>query len=164
MLAVLLRCTLYFELFDQWKITHYVLSTLLCWFGLHFSSDKWFNQTHYVSYFTKKYGLFRDLTSGKIRHYVFASFVSSFGVHLVIEELLNQTPFVRYFTNIHLVCFVISLVHKSDTMWYIIYCVDCSYIMSLKSDLIRHSVLAVSLRFVRFFCVILPVKLAYNMC
>ena len=67
-----------------------------------------------------------------------------FGVDLAIERLFNQTHFVRYFTNICLGCLTILPVKKSDTVCYLIYCVDLGYIWSLKSDLSRHAVLDIS--------------------
>ena len=87
-----------------------------------------------------------------------------FGWHLVIYECLNMTHCVRCFTKIHLDCFMILPVTKSDTMSELIYCVDCGYIWSLKSDLIKHSLLGISIRFILFFCMILRVKIVDTMC
>ena len=91
------RFILFFALLYQWKIRHYVLAHLPCWFGAHLV-------THCVSYFTNIIlGLFQNLTSEKIRHTVLAKLLCWFGIHLVIEERLKQTHCVRYFTKIHLI-------------------------------------------------------------
>ena len=72
-------------------------------------------------------------------------------VHSVIDKWFNQTHCVSCFTRTHSIFWMIWPVERADTMCYIIYCVDCGYIRSLNSDLIRHTVLAVSLRFILFF-------------
>ena len=105
-----------------------------------------------------------DLTSEKSRHYVLSTLLCWFGAHLVVEKWLKQTPCVIYFTNIDWGCFTIIPVGKLDTMWWLIYCVDLDYIWSLKFDLSRHSMSAISLRFFWVCFTIWQVKKAETMC
>ena len=95
-------------------------------------------------------GFIDNYNSGKIRHHVLVNLLCWLLLHLFIEEWLNQTQFVRYYTKIYFGFLMILSVHKSDTMCQLSYCVVCVYIMSLKIDLNRHTLLAVSLRFILF--------------
>ena len=74
-----------------------------------------------------------------------------FGLHLTIGKWFNQTHCVRYFTKMHPSCFMIWPVNKADNMCYLIYWFHLGYIGSLKSELIRHRLLAISKRFFSFF-------------
>ena len=49
-LSVSLIFIMFFAWFDQRKIRHYVLSNLLCWFGIHLVIEKGFKQTHCARY------------------------------------------------------------------------------------------------------------------
>ena len=93
--------------------------------------------------------MFQYLTSGKSRHYVLDKLFCLFE-KMVIEEWLNQTNCVWYFTNIHFGSFIILPVHKSDTLCYLSYCIDCEYIHIRKYDLWIHTVLTVLLWFILF--------------
>ena len=71
-------------------------------------------------------------------------------VNFVIKEWLKQTHLFIYFTNIQVGCFMIWLMHKSNIICYQSYYVDYVYIWSFKSDLGKHMVLPVSLKYLGF--------------
>ena len=90
---------------------------------------------------------FHDLTSEWRRDYVFAILLISVGFHTVIEQWFIQKLCVTYFTQMILVCFTIWMVNKAGNICYSIYWFHLGYIWSLCSDLSRHSVLPILLRF-----------------
>ena len=133
----------------SWAGTSHVLTKCLCWLCEHSVIEKWFKQTYFVIYFTNIHSIFlHGLTSEKSRHYVLANLLCQFGVHLVIEKWLKQTHCVIYFIKTRLGCFIIWPVEKEDTIYYLNYCVDLGNIWSLNSDLSRHTVLDISIRFI----------------
>ena len=58
-----------------------------------------------------------------------------FGVHLEMDQWFNQFLLFIYLICIHYVFIMIFSDKKSDTMWYINYCVDLEYIWLFNSDL-----------------------------
>ena len=92
--------------------------------------------------------MFCGLNWWKSRHYVLDHLLCWFGLHFFIKEWLKKTQCVSYFTYIGLICFTILPVHKSENMCLLSYCVDLGYIWSLKSNLCRQTVLAISQRFI----------------
>ena len=108
--------------------------------------------------------VFNNDTCEKSRHYVLANLHCWFGVDAVIEEWLKQTRCFSCFTKINFGCCMILPVQKIGTICDLSYCVDCRYIRSLKSDFCRYTLISVSLRFILFLWIILPVKNADTMC
>ena len=73
-----------------------------------------------------------------------------FWIHPAIENCFKQTQCVICFTKIYSVFWNDLTSKKPDTICFLIYCVDLGYIWSLKSDLIRNSVLAILPIFIWF--------------
>ena len=92
--------------------------------------------------------MFCDWTSEKKGTICWIIWLFWFGINLVIEAWFNQKLYVCYFRKIHLICLTILPLIKSGTLCLIIYCVDLGFTWLLKSDLSRHNMLAVSLRFI----------------
>ena len=69
-------------------------------------------------------------------------------VNLVIEHVFKQTICISCFTKINLCCFTTRPLEKSDIMCGIIYWYELGNIWYLRSDLSRHTMLAMSLRFI----------------
>ena len=67
----------------------------------------------------------------------------SFVVHLVIEECDNQTHYLSYYKMIDTDVLQYLTCEKSDTMCKIVYWYNLWYIWSLKSEWLRHNVLAI---------------------
>ena len=124
-----------------------------------------FKQTHCVSYSEKIDSfMLHNLTIDISRHYVLYNLLYSFVVHLVIEEWINHTHCVSYSTNIDSVMLHYFTSEKSDSRCYLINCVNLWYIWSLKSEWIRHTLLAIPRRFIQLCCIISPVNKSDTTC
>ena len=122
---------------------------IYCIDWVHSYIEKWVKYTQCLNCFTKINSiLFHNLTREKFRYYVLAKIICLFVLILVIEKWFKQIQCVRSLTNIYSGCFTISQGNKVDTMYELSSCVDLVYIWSLKSDLIKHTVLSVSWRFI----------------
>ena len=108
--------------------------------------------------------LFHDLTSDTIRYYVLAKLLCYFEVYFFIECWLKQTGCVCYFMNICVDCFVILTVHKSDTLCYLSYWIDCGYIWSLERYSFKHTMLAVSMKWIVCFFRDLTIEKSDTLC
>ena len=85
-------------------------------FVVHLVIEKWFNQTHTITYFTMIDSvLLHHFTSGAIRHYVLANSLFNFLLHMVIgvsRHTLSKIP-----QNLFYVCYIIIPVNKVDAIY-----------------------------------------------
>ena len=141
------------------------------WFWDHLVMEQWINQTLCVRYFNRFIeGPLCNKPSNKKIHYVLANELTWSWVHLVLDKWFKQKLCVRYYNEMISWCFgnvlVNKIIHfvldiligllwdhcvmskwiKSDTMCYLIHWIDQGYPSYCNSDISRHCVLAIILR------------------